>query len=298
MSEARFCQNCGLQSISGTAFCSNCGHAIPQPPLRSAPIIGAILPARNLSSPTLRKNRNLIILLIAILALSGALIQSYSQNAQLQSQNADLQSRLTVLQNEANYYYAQSQIYQNQNGQLISQAFSLQAKNTYLSTQVQQLNLQTARPTLTEWGCSGTCQMSNGNAWAMDAIGARIGGVPDTFTYSPSYQATVPVGVFYLTLDSYVQFANCSNNANAESRISCVAGTYYDVPQTTSLAHASSVYSCTPGAASCSFFSNDFHLAEGCASYLAVFYSTQAGTIYPDQTITYNPASVGTGACA
>src|SRR5205807_7912992 len=72
----------------------------------------------------------------------------------------------------------------------------------------------------------------------------------------------------YTTLFRSVQFANCSNNANAESRISCVAGTYYDVPQTTSLAHASSVYSCTPGAASCSFFSNDFHLAEGCASYL------------------------------
>ena len=298
MSEARFCQNCGLQSISGTAFCSNCGHAIPQPQLQSTPKIGPTLAARALSFPTLRKNRSLIILLIAILALSGALVQSYTQNAVLHSQNTDLQSRLTILQNEAIYYYAQSQTYKNQDGQLISQVSSLQAQNTYLSTQVQQLNLQTARPTLTEWGCSGTCQMSNGNAWAMDATGARIGGVPDTFTYSPSYQATVPVGVFYLTLDQYVQFADCSNNADASSRISCVTGTYYDVLRTSSLVHDSEVYSCTPGSASCTFFSYDFHLAEGCASYLAVFFSTKAGTIYPDQTITYNPASVGTGACA
>ena len=282
MSKAIFCRNCGSQSISGTTFCSNCGHAIPQPQLQSTPKIGPTLAARALSFPTLRKNRSLIILLIAILALSGALVQSYTQNAVLHSQNTDLQSRLTILQNEAIYYYAQSQTYKNQDGQLISQVSSLQAQNTYLSTQVQQLNLQTARPTLTEWGCSGTCQMSNGNAWAMDATGARIGGVPDTFTYSPSY----------------LQFADCSNNADASSRISCVTGTYYDVLRTSSLVHDSGVYSCTPGSASCTFFSYDFHLAEGCASYLAVFFSTQAGTIYPDQTITYNPASVGTGACA
>ncbi len=298
MSEATFCQNCGSQSISGTAFCSNCGHAIPQPQPQSTPKIGPTLSAQSRSFPTLSKNRNLIILLIATLALSGALVQSYTQNAVLQSQNANLQSRLTILQNEANYYYAQSQTYQNQDGQLISQVSSLQAQNTYLSTQVQQLNLQTARPTLTEWGCAGICQMSNGNAWAMDATGARIGGVPDTFTYSPSYQATVPVGVFYLTLAQYVQFADCTSNSNALARVSCVSGTYYQIPQTTSLAHGSTVYSCTPGATSCVFFSYDFHLAEGCASYLAAFFSIQAGTIYPDQTITYNPATVGTGACA
>ncbi|OLB69629.1 hypothetical protein AUI06_08475 [archaeon 13_2_20CM_2_52_21] len=298
MSETTFCQNCGSQSISGTAFCSNCGRAIPQPQLQSAPKIGPTLSAQSRSFPTLRKNRNLIILLIAILVLTGALVQSYTQNAVLQSQNANLQSRLTLLQNEANYYYAQSQTYQNQDGQMISQVLSLQAQNTYLSTQVQQLNLQTARPTLTEWGCSGSCQMSGGNTWPMDSAGARIGGVPDTFTYSPAYRATVSVGIFYLTLDQYVQFANCSNNANAPARISCVTGTYYDVPQTTYLVHFSSVYACTPGATSCQFFSYDFHLAEGCASYLAVFFSTQTGTINPDQSITYNPASAGTGACS
>ena len=298
MSGTMFCQDCGSQSTPGTAFCSNCGRAFFQPPPQSTPTVAPIPPTRARSFPAVRRNRNLIILLIAILALSGALVQSYAQNARLQSENASLESRLTILQNEANNYYAQSQTYQGQNGLLISQVSSLQAQNTYLSQQVQQLNLQTARPTLTEWGCSGTCQLSNGNAWAMDATGARIGGVPDTFTYSASYQATVPVGVFYLSLAQYVQFANCSSNTDATARISCVTGTYYYISQTTSLAHASSVYSCTVGATSCSFLSNDFHLAEGCASYLAIFYSTQAGTIYPDQTITYNPASVGTGACA
>jgi type II secretory pathway pseudopilin PulG len=292
------CQNCGSPLISGTAVCSNCGQALSQPPPQFTANIAPTPLTRGPSFPTLRRSRNLIILLIAILALSGALVQSYTQNVQLQSQNASLESRLTVLENEANNYYAQSQTYQNQNGQLITQVSSLQAQNTYLSNQVQQLNLQTARPTLTEWGCSGICQMSGGNGWSMDATGARIGGVPDTFTYSPSYQATILVGVFYLTLEQYVQFANCASNSNAAARISCVTGTYYEIPQTTSLAHGSSVYSCIPGGTSCTFFSYDFHLAEGCASYLALFFSTQAGTIYPDQTITYNPASVGTGACA
>src|SRR2546428_12793012 len=228
MSEATFCQNCGQRSISGTAFCSNCGRAIPQPQPQSAPNIGPTLSAQSLSFPTLRKNRNLIILLIAILILSGALVQSYTQNAILQSQNTTLQSRLTVLQNEASYYYAQSQTYQNQDGQMISQVSSLQAQNTYLSTQVQQLNLQTSKPTLTEWGCSGTCQMSNGNAWAMDATGARIGGVPDTFSFSPFPQATVPHRGFSLTLYQYVQIAVFSNNAAASSRTSWVTRTHSD----------------------------------------------------------------------
>ena len=299
MSEMTFCENCGSQSLYDAIFCVNCGHAIRHPQPQSTPSLAPTPQIQNLSFSRLqKKNRNLTILLVATLALSGALVQSYTQNAALQSQNATLQSRLNQLQNEATYYSAQSQNYQNQNGQLITLVSSLQAQNTYLSNQVQQLGLQTAKPTLTEWGCSGTCQMSTGNAWNMDATSERVGGVPDTFTYSPAYQATVPVGIFYLTLDQYVQFANCSSNTNAPARVSCVTGTYYYVPPASSLSHSSSVYSCTPGAASCPFFSHDFHLAEGCASYLAAFFATQVGTIYPDQTVTYNPAASGTGVCA
>ncbi len=298
MSEAKFCESCGTQVLYGAGFCANCGRPVRLPQPQSTLYPPPIPVPQNVLPSWLRKNRIFVVLLLVIVALTGALAQSYGQNDALQSQNATLQSRLTELQNEATNYYAKLQTYQSQNSQLQSQVSSLQAENIYLSTQVQQLNLQSAHPTLSEWGCAGSCQMSSANAWSMDATGWRQGGVPDTFTYSPSYKATVPVGMFYLTLGQYVQFADCSTNANAVNRISCVSGTYYYVPATTSLAHSSPVYSCAPGATSCPFFSYDFHLGEGCASYVAIYYSTQVGTIYPDQSVTYNPASTGTGVCA
>lgn len=42
----------------------------------------------------------------------------------------------------------------------------------------------------------------------------------------------------------------------------------------------------------------DFHLAEGCAAYLAVITSTQSITVTPDVSVTYNPAPAPTGTCA
>ena len=43
---------------------------------------------------------------------------------------------------------------------------------------------------------------------------------------------------------------------------------------------------------------SDFHLAEGCAAYLAVITSAANVTVTPDVSVTYNPASAATGACA
>jgi hypothetical protein len=40
-----------------------------------------------------------------------------------------------------------------------------------------------------------------------------------------------------------------------------------------------------------------FHDAEGCAGYLAVFFSDQSGTLYPDVSIDRHPAAHSTGAC-
>jgi hypothetical protein len=42
----------------------------------------------------------------------------------------------------------------------------------------------------------------------------------------------------------------------------------------------------------------DFHEAEGCADYLAVFTSSQTVTVTPNVSVTYNPANHSTGACA
>jgi hypothetical protein len=42
----------------------------------------------------------------------------------------------------------------------------------------------------------------------------------------------------------------------------------------------------------------DFHEAEGCADYVAVFTSSQTVTVTPNVSVTYNPANHSTGACA
>ena len=42
----------------------------------------------------------------------------------------------------------------------------------------------------------------------------------------------------------------------------------------------------------------DIHEGEGCADYLLVFTAARATTIHPNVSVTYNPASAPTGACA
>jgi cell division protein FtsB len=210
------------------------------------------------------KNRARVFLLLVVI-LSGGLLLTYFQNA-------SLQSRLTALQDEANGYHAQLQDSQTQNSQLQSLIAQLQSQNSVLSNQVQSLNLQNAHPTLAIWNsCGGPCAMSQ-TSW-------RAGGVPDTFTYYARYTADPPVGVYFLTLNQYVQFASCPLTGGAENQLTCVSGIYTYFSPTTSL-------------------NGVFHLAEGCASYVAVYYSDSSGVMYPTVSVQYNPATSLTGACA
>jgi hypothetical protein len=148
---------------------------------------------------------------------------------------------------------------------LQSQFRDLASQNLALQNQVQKLKIQNANPTLIMWNsCAGPCNMYSGN-W-------RVGGVPDTFDYNVSFTSTIPVDVYIVTFSQYVQFANCTG------QISCVTGSYTHYGPTMSL----------PGSV--------FKLAEGCSAYVAVFQST-TGVIYPDVSVTYNPAPTITGAC-
>ena len=108
----------------------------------------------------------------------------------------------------------------------------------------------------------------------MDTGSFRAAGVPDTFDYHVSFTATVPVSVYIFTLDQYVQFYNCPGS------VSCVSGTYYSFSARTSLTNG------------------EFTLAEGCGGYISVYQSTQNGVIYPDVSVTYNPARSPTGTCS
>jgi hypothetical protein len=95
-----------------------------------------------------------------------------------------------------------------------------------------------------------------------------IGGVPDTFTYDLSFHSTVPVTVWILDSDQFI----CR-----ETRACPVNGLVWRDRTT---------------------LDTVFHGAEGCAGYIAVWESSQAGTLYPNVAVTRSPAAQPTGVCA
>jgi hypothetical protein len=110
-------------------------------------------------------------------------------------------------------------------------------------------------------GSSAGCPLTPGYEY--------VGGVPDTFTYSVSFASTVPVTVWIMSTSNFVCW---------ETHYCAWRGVGWQ-DQTNLL-------------------DGVFHDAEGCAGYIAVFFSKQAGTLYPDVSITRNPAAQPTGTCA
>lgn len=96
-----------------------------------------------------------------------------------------------------------------------------------------------------------------------------VGGVPDTFTYYVGFRSTVPVTVKIMTAHDYACWE-----------------TGYCAAQSVGWQDLTSLEN------------GIFHDAEGCAGYVAVFTSKEAGILYPDVSITRNPAPQPTGACA
>lgn len=110
--------------------------------------------------------------------------------------------------------------------------------------------------------------------------GYLAGGIPDTFTYHLEATSTGPMSVSILTLEDFVKAIECVDNG--------VAVTNY------CMHHNGSVISWIGTTA----VNYDFHLAEGCADYVAVFTAASAVTVKPNVGVIYNPASSLTGACA
>jgi hypothetical protein len=95
-----------------------------------------------------------------------------------------------------------------------------------------------------------------------------VGGVPDTFTYIVNFTSTVPVTIWIMSTSNFVCW---------ETRL--CAWTAVGWEDRTVLSNGI------------------FHAAEGCAGYIAVFFSTQFGTLYPDVRVTRRPATHSTGVC-
>ncbi len=220
--------------------------------------------------------RALGLALILLIALSSTVTIYYSQKAQndewqkaaqqvqIESDRAQIKNdlaQIASLQNQMlqllNRSASQSASYQSQIAILQSQIVSLQNSIIHLQAQLRQ-------PTLWIWGI--TQQIPTGS-WLIE-------NVPDTFDYHDSWVSSGSLTVYYLDDSQYVQFANCNG------AIGCVSGTYYLWGPNTK--------------------ANDtFTLGEGCAGYLVIYYQNTGNNvaIYPDVSVTYNPAANLTGVC-
>ncbi len=105
------------------------------------------------------------------------------------------------------------------------------------------------------------------------------GGVPDTFTYHLEATSSGPMSVSILTLEQWAAAIQCVQYGNG--------------PTNWCMHHSGTVQSWI----SVSSVKYDFHLAEGCADYIAVFTAASAVTVTPKISVTYNPATSATGAC-
>jgi hypothetical protein len=93
--------------------------------------------------------------------------------------------------------------------------------------------------------------------------------VPDTFDYHDNFSSSVPINVYYFNSTQYVQWFTHKT----------VSGDYLNFSSTDRQ-------------------SDTFKLAEGCGGYVVIYSFNSTGTIYPNISATYNPASKPTGSCA
>jgi hypothetical protein len=162
-------------------------------------------------------------------------------------------------QKSSRMWEASSQTYEGQSQKFAGQLHDLQAK---ITTSVGDLN----NPRFVLWNSCGAggpfagCSLAPGFEY--------VGGVPDTFTYLVNFTSTVPVTVWIMSTSNFVCW---------ETHL--CAWTAVGWENRTALANGI------------------FRAAEGCAGYIAVFFSSRAGTLYPDVRVTRRPAAHATGVC-
>ena len=174
-------------------------------------------------------------------------------------QNAD---RALTIQNEQ---------LTGRNQNLQTQLTTTQNQLTASQGQVTNLTAQLAHPTLGIWNVA---QAISGPTNYLAA------GVPDTFTYHLKLTSTGPISVSILSIHQFGDAVRCVETG--------VGTTNY------CMHHSGSAV----GWLSVTSVNSDFHMAEGCAAYLAVITTAGNVTVTPDVSVTYNPASAATGACA
>ncbi len=154
---------------------------------------------------------------------------------------------------------------------LQDQVKSTQANLTATLGELATTKAELAHPHLVLWNYP---QSIKGSSWYL------AGGIPDTFTYHLQATSSGPMSVSILTLEQWANALSCVNPGGGSVNY-CMH-------------HSGAVLSWL----SVTSVNYDFHLAEGCADYLAVFTSASSITVTPNVSVTYNPASSTTGTCA
>jgi len=178
----------------------------------------------------------------------------------------------TTFQNNANQLNSENKALQAQNKSVATQLATTQTNLTATLGELATVKAELEHPTLTIWNVS---QVLKNPSWYL------AGGIPDTFTYHLVATSTAPMTVSILTFEQWGKAVECIDNG--------VGNTNYCM-------HHSGAEITWTNVTSVNY---DFHKAEGCADYLSVF--TTAGsnvTVTPNVSVSYNPASTSTGACA
>ncbi|TMB46752.1 MAG: hypothetical protein E6J53_04380 [Chloroflexi bacterium] len=198
------------------------------------------------------------------LALAGALLVSAGGIGLLYADDTNNQAKIhgLTLRNESLTGRTQN---------LEDQLKTTQTNLTATLGQLAETKAELEHPHLTIWNVP---QQLKGPTWYL------AGGVPDTFTYHLQATSTGPMSVSILTLEQWGKAITCIDGG---------AGT------TNYCMHHSGVAISWLNVTSVNY---DFHMAEGCADYLAVFTAASTITVTPNVSVTYNPASGSTGACS
>jgi hypothetical protein len=147
----------------------------------------------------------------------------------------------------------------------------VQGKLTASQAQVDSLSTELKHPTLGVWTVPQTIHNST------EFLSATV---PDTFTYHLKLKSSGPMSVSILS------------TSNFKDAIICV---YSGRGNTNWCMHHSGAAKGWLGVTS---VSEDFNLATGCGSYIAVITAASQVTITPDVSVTYSPAAGATGSCA
>ena len=154
---------------------------------------------------------------------------------------------------------------------LSDQLQKVQANLTATLDELAKTKAQLEHPELATWSAPVTIK---------DNMTVFESPIPDAFTFHLRLTATGPINVSILTLNQYVAARNCVANGVGVTNW-CM---HHQSSEVSFLDKTSINY--------------DFHKAEGCGDYVAVLTAAGAVTVTPNVTVTYNPASGPTGACA